>query len=281
MTNTSPTSSPPIQPPKKRKRPATEDGAEDKNKRSEVEQTEKQTDTKQSAQQISTTPPFSPVMYHTYPGAPQHVYTSQSVPLPPPLMQIHPHMVPVMPGSAAYYHPGLSPQLYPNYGPQRYPTSPALVATPQPHGSAALSPAGARYNNILPKKDSDAESKDPKTQAIQPKSTMPPPSPNVTYTQHPPIYHAGHQYVQISPQLPPNMVPITPPSSVYMQADLSPSLGPSIDLDRNRRISATSSTGSTADQREQARKESHSAIERRRRERINDKVRAYNRICTL
>ncbi|KAG2182090.1 hypothetical protein INT43_007017, partial [Umbelopsis isabellina] len=139
--------------------------------------------------------------------------------------------------------------------------------------NAALSPAGARYNNILPKKDGEADFKDSKNQAIQPKSTtMPPPSPNVTYTQHPSMYHAGHPYVQISPQLPPNMVPMTPPSSVYMQADLSPSLGPSMDLDRNRRISTTSSTGSTADQREQARKESHSAIERRRRERINDKI---------
>lgn len=275
MTNTSPVSSPPIQPPKKRKRPTREDGVAEKTKKPEVDRPGKSTDIKQSSQHISTTPPFSPVMYHSsYPGGPQHVYSSASVPLPPPLMQIHPHMLPVMPGSTAYYHPGLSPQLYPNYGAQRYSTSPAVVATSQPHGNAALSPAGARYNNILPKKDGETDSKDSKNQAIQPKSTtMPPPSPNVTYTQHPSMYHAGHQYVQISPQLPPNMVPMTPPSSVYMQADLSPSLGPSMDLDRSRRISTTSSTSSTADQREQARKESHSAIERRRRERINDKVR--------
>jgi hypothetical protein len=105
---------------------------------------------------------------------------------------------------------------------------------------------------------------------------MPPPSPNIAYAQHPHMYHPVHPYIQISPQLPPNMVPMTPPSSAYMQPNLSPSLSPSFDsIDRSRRVSTSSSTIGTADQREQARKESHSAIERRRRERINDKVSRY------
>ncbi|KAG2182844.1 hypothetical protein INT44_005825 [Umbelopsis vinacea] len=272
MTNTSPAPSPSSQPPKKRKRPSSHDDSDKSRKTDQISRDSEAS----TSPQVASTPPFSPMIYQQQPG-PQHAhgpFGPPSCPLPPPLMQIHPHMVSVIPGTAtAYYHPGLSPQLYPHYGPpQRYPPTSAVVSSPNsPHTS--ISPAGTRYNAILPKKESDAADAKGTKGMAQPLSTMPPPSPNMTYTQHAPMYHPGHQYVQISPQLPPNMVPVTPPASGYMHPNLSPSLSPSFDgSDRNRRVSSISSLGTTADQREQARKESHSAIERRRRERINDKI---------
>jgi hypothetical protein len=274
MTNTSPISSPSCQPPKKRKRPTSHDES-DKSRKTNQISIDSHSEASTSPQ-VSSTPPFSPMMYQQQSGS-QHAqgpYGPSSCPLPPPLVQIHPHMVSVIPGTAtAYYHPGLSPQLYPHYvSPQRYPPTSAVVSAPN-SSHTSISPAGTRYNAILPKKEAEAaDAKGTKGPAL-PMSTMPPPSPNITYAQHAPMYHPGHQYVQISPQLPPNMVPVTPPASGYMHPNLSPSLSPSFDgSDRNRRVSSVSSLGSTADQREQARKESHSAIERRRRERINDKV---------
>lgn len=271
MTNT-PITNPSTQPPKKRKRPSSYNES-DKSRKAEQPNKENET-----SPLVSTTPPFSPMMYNPHTGA-QHAmgaYAPASSPLPPAMVQIHPHMMSVIPGSAtAYYHPGFSPQLYPHYGPQHYPPTTKVVAAPT---QTSISPAGTRYNAILPRKDSEPSdsTNGSKTPNIQPKSTMPPPSPNIAYAQHPHMYHPVHPYIQISPQLPPNMVPMTPPSSAYMQPNLSPSLSPSFDsIDRSRRVSTSSSTIGTADQREQARKESHSAIERRRRERINDKVSRY------
>lgn len=280
MTNTSPTSNPSSQPPKKRKRPSSHDEADKSRKTDQI--TKDSHSEASTSPQVSSTPPFSPMMYQQQAGA-QHAQGPFGS-LPPPLVQIHPHMVSVIPGTAtAYYHPGLSPQLYPHYGPppQRYPPTSAVVSAPNP-AQTAISPAGTRYNAILPKKESEAADAKGAKGSAHPLSTMPPPSPNITYTQHAPMYHPGHQYVQISPQLPPNMVPVTPPASGYMHPNLSPSLSPSFDgSDRNRRVSSVSSLGTTADQREQARKESHSAIERRRRERINDKVSQWRKISRI
>jgi hypothetical protein len=274
MTNKSPIPSPSSQPPKKRKRHSTHDEP-DKSRRTDQHSKDASNCDTSTSPQVSSTPPVSPMMYQTQSSA-QHAqgqFVPPNCPLPPPLVQIHPHMVSVIPGSAAYYHPGLSPQLYPHYGPpQRYPPTPAVVAGPSA-SQTSISPAGTRYNTILPKKESEGSVAKGSKAPTHSLSTMPPPSPSIAYAQHTPIYHPGHPYVQISPQLPPNMVPVTPPASGFMHPHLSPSLSPSFEsVDRSRRVSSVSSLGTTADQREQARKESHSAIERRRRERINDKV---------
>lgn len=74
-----------------------------------------------------------------------------------------------------------------------------------------------------------------------------PKSPNAALA---PAYNYFPYPIQVSPQLHPTAPPVSPI--------------------RNNSVSSVGST--TADQREQARKVSHSAIERRRREKINDKI---------
>lgn len=92
------------------------------------------------------------------------------------------------------------------------------------------------------------------------------------------------QQSETSKKTTPRILPKTPdhhssptlyPQSPYFHPYVSPTLVPYTDAS-SRQNSISSSPGlgplSTADQREKARKVSHSAIERRRRERINDKI---------
>ncbi|KAI8638360.1 hypothetical protein BD408DRAFT_352019 [Parasitella parasitica] len=74
--------------------------------------------------------------------------------------------------------------------------------------------------------------------------------------------HLMHPYYPVSPQLHPTATASVPNV---------PAVSPMFFGTRNGSITSTVSN-STADQREQARKISHSAIERRRREKINDKI---------
>ncbi|CAO3666165.1 unnamed protein product [Rhizopus stolonifer] len=119
------------------------------------------------------------------------------------------------------------------------------------------------------KRSSVSESK------IAPSPNVALPPPMVPYHFIPyPVYSTPHSYYlpvhppPISPrQSPtlasnsqPRLLPKTSPTPFY-PFQLSPQLPPNVG--RNH---------STADEREQARKISHSAIERRRRERINDKI---------
>ncbi|KAI8328291.1 hypothetical protein BD560DRAFT_417380 [Blakeslea trispora] len=119
--------------------------------------------------------------------------------------------------------------------------------------------------------------------------TVPLPPPLVSYHPHfvPsyfPVYHQHPYYLSVaqppaSPSLSPNkssnvqrILPKSPTSQPHI---ISPSLGPTLSLypmQLSPQIQPSIPNTTTADQREQARKMSHSAIERRRRERINDKI---------
>ncbi|KAI9257890.1 Myc-type, basic helix-loop-helix domain-containing protein [Sporodiniella umbellata] len=130
----------------------------------------------------------------------------------------------------------------------------------------------SREPNRKRKRSSVSESK----MAASPNVALPPPMVPYHFIPYP-VYSAGHPYylpvhpAPLSPrqsptlasnsQQPPRLLPKTSPSPFY-PFQLSPQLAPH----------PTRRSGSTADEREQARKISHSAIERRRRERINDKI---------
>ncbi|CEP10328.1 hypothetical protein [Parasitella parasitica] len=167
-----------------------------------------------------------------------------AVALPPPLMQYpngqlvsvvhHPHQQP-------YYH------MYHPQQPIYYPVSPQQ----HPFLSPTIPPTQATSSNgkksttprILPK---NPES--PGMYPLQPHQQSP----------MPPFYHP------YSLQMSPTLIPSPYVSGRHDSISSSPGLGPS--------AAATTATLTTADQREKARKVSHSAIERRRRERINDKI---------
>ncbi|KAI8089844.1 uncharacterized protein BX664DRAFT_334061 [Halteromyces radiatus] len=184
------------------------------------------------------------------------------VPLPPPLVPYHPHstipghphMVPVM--SYPIYHPHSQPQYYISLAspPNAFTTTgqppPSTVCgdstsegpttTTTTTKTTAVSTTSPRYERILPKRPSDA------TPAILHSPTPSPSGPHpYGYTLQPSPLSLPHHH--------PSAIPI-----------MSPSGHPSPSYVQQRH--------STADQREQARKISHSAIERRRRERINDKI---------
>lgn len=196
------------------------------------------------------------------------------VALPPPLMQYpNGHLVSVVhhPQQPYYqmYHPQQQPFYYP-VSSQQHPfvaqQSPVLIPQP-PHGaannetstnnpSAASSATGAHRKvsttpRILPK-NPDAATAITSSPLLSPAGALypqPPPSP---------FYHP--YALQMSPTMMPNYPPLPP--SRHNSISSSPGLGPT----------SLNSSNSTADQREKARKVSHSAIERRRRERINDKI---------
>ncbi|GAN08114.1 hypothetical protein MAM1_0190c07621 [Mucor ambiguus] len=171
------------------------------------------------------------------------------VALPPPLMQYpngqfvsvvhHPHQQP-------YYH------MYHPQQPIYYPISPQQ----HPFLSPTMPPT--------PETSSVAAGKKTSTPRILPKS---PESPGMypQQQQQSPMSPFYHPY---SIQMSPTLMPSTYVSSRQNSISSSPGLGPS----HAGAISTTSATATTADQREKARKVSHSAIERRRRERINDKI---------
>ncbi|CAO3625414.1 unnamed protein product [Mucor fragilis] len=172
------------------------------------------------------------------------------VALPPPLMQYpngqfvsvvhHPHQQPYY----HMYHPQ-QPIYYP-ISPQQHPfLSPTMPPTPEASSTAGKKSSTPR---ILPK--------NPESPGMYPQQQQQQQSPMS------PFYHP------YSIQMSPTLMPSPYVSSRQNSISSSPGLGPS----HAGAISTTSATATTADQREKARKVSHSAIERRRRERINDKI---------
>ncbi|ORX62686.1 HLH-domain-containing protein [Hesseltinella vesiculosa] len=119
-----------------------------------------------------------------------------------------------------------------------------------------------------------------------------PPGGHVTYIPVYPASHGGHFYIASPPlQQSPHQHPMSPTKilpkvvdgsahyTLYPAYQLPPAMtSPPAATFMGSPTSTTSSptaapvSTTTADQREQARKVSHSAIERRRRERINDKI---------
>ncbi|KAI8880195.1 HLH-domain-containing protein [Backusella circina FSU 941] len=146
---------------------------------------------------------------------------------------------PIMP-----YHPHLVPSYYPVYPQHPY----FLAIHPQPPISPSLSPT-------LP--------------CSNPSSTTTTSSPSTITTTTTLINNNNKSITTHSPSA------LTPSYSVYpYPIQLSPQMHPNppTATPLDGRHNSISSTGTTADEREQARKVSHSAIERRRRERINDKI---------
>lgn len=198
------------------------------------------------------------------------------VALPPPLMQYpngqlisvvhHPHQQPYY----QMYHPQQQPFYYP-VSPQQHPfvthqQSPALISQQQhqPESQAANNSNNKKSSftpRILPKNPDNSNQQ--QQQQIQSPLSSPA---GALYPQPPPSPFYHPYALQMSPTMMPSYPPLPPNaiSSRHNSISSSPGLGPS---------SATVATlNSTADQREKARKVSHSAIERRRRERINDKI---------
>jgi hypothetical protein len=138
------------------------------------------------------------------------------------------------------YHPHLMPSYYPVYHQHPY-----FLSVGQPPISPSLSPTLPSNATEGAAPTSPSTSSDPpNTQRILPKSPQPAGSPSLA-----PSFNYYPYPMQVSPQLHPTATSST-----------------------SRHNSTSSQSGTTADQREQARKVSHSAIERRRRERINDKI---------
>lgn len=186
----------------------------------------------------------------------QQMSTSAAPPpmvaLPPPLMQYpNGQIVSVVhhgqqPYYQMYHHPHPHQQQQPFY----YPVSPqqhSFITHPSP----TLEPT----NTVIARKSSTPRILPKNPEAI---TSSPLSSPAAGLYPQPPPSPFYHPYaLQISPTMMPSYPPVPPPhSSRNNSVSSSPGLGPT----------------STADQREKARKVSHSAIERRRRERINDKI---------
>lgn len=169
------------------------------------------------------------------------------VALPPPLIPYPPpHLMP------SYYHVYHQHPYFLSVGPQP-PISPSLSPTLSSTSSTtATASAAAAVQRILPKSPTSTPTA-ATTAAISP-STL---APSYNFYPYP---------MQISPQLHP-----TAAAAAAATAANAPPASPIPFGMRHDSVSSTTSN-STADQREQARKVSHSAIERRRRERINDKI---------
>ncbi|CAO3635373.1 unnamed protein product [Mucor hiemalis] len=198
------------------------------------------------------------------------------VALPPPLMQYpNGHLVSVVhhPQQPYYqmYHPQQQQFYYP-VSPQQHPfvaqQSPVLIPQPPPppHGS---SNDNSTNNAVATSATAGVHRKSTTTPRILPKNpdtataiaSSPLSSPAGALYPQPPPSPFYHPYaLQMSPTMMPNYPPLPP--SRHNSISSSPGLGPT----------SLNSSNSTADQREKARKVSHSAIERRRRERINDKI---------
>ncbi|KAI9476124.1 MAG: hypothetical protein EXX96DRAFT_575866 [Benjaminiella poitrasii] len=182
----------------------------------------------------------APVRIASAPAPPTTIaLTPSTVALPPPLIPYAPHFY----YPAAIYHQQHHPYIL-TIGPQP-PISPSLTPTsPTPTPNSEPKSANA-HQRILPK-SSTADT------ALSPPAALSP-----TYNLYP--YHP----MQLSPQLHPNTTAVatttSPPATPYHTI-------------RHNSAPSISSVATTADQREQARKESHSAIERRRREKMNDKI---------
>lgn len=181
---------------------------------------------------IQSTPPFQPAM----------------MALPPPLLSYpHHHQL-------AYYHP-----LYPA-GPFYLPVGSSPPLTPhQP--SPSLRPRSNAGARILPKvSPSDGNAAGAATMTTT--SSVSASATNAPCFASPPLHpNSPSEYLYHHH---PFSIPIAPASGDPITASAAAA--------GNVRRDSSSTTLTTADQREQARKMSHSAIERRRRERINDKI---------
>ncbi|CAO3632434.1 unnamed protein product [Cunninghamella blakesleeana] len=172
--------------------------------------------------------------------------------LPPPMMSYPASNVPPPPTAMAYY------PVYPHQG-HFYIASPPLHPTSPSHPTKILpkipsSPISSSTTTTTSSSSSSSSNQNITSTTSTTASPLPSPSMHPTYTFYPypitsPTIHptAHHHPAILSPGM--TATPITIAT------------GPT-----------TSSNMTTADQREQARKVSHSAIERRRRERINDKI---------
>ncbi|OBZ83012.1 Sterol regulatory element-binding protein 2 [Choanephora cucurbitarum] len=171
-------------------------------------------------------------------SSPKKQQTKETPALPPPSMVALPPPLMQYPNGQIVSVVQQPP--YYMYHPQQpiyYPVSPQQHPFIHPHASPVLQPD---------------PSKKPSTPRILPKNPeMQSPYPQPPQTPLSPFY--PYPFQQISPTLMPSSF-----STRHNSISSSPGLGPSML--------------STADEREKARKVSHSAIERRRRERINDKI---------
>ncbi|KAL9547134.1 hypothetical protein MBANPS3_006315 [Mucor bainieri] len=174
----------------------------------------------------------------------------------PPPMALPPPLIPYPP-------PHLMPSYYPVYHQHPY----FLSVGPQPPISPSLSPTLSSASSTTAPTAASATSSATATQRILPKSPTSTPTTAATAAISPstlaPTFNFYPYPIQISPQL--------HPTAAAAGAANAPPLSPVPFGVRHNSVSSTTSN-STADQREQARKVSHSAIERRRRERINDKI---------
>ncbi|KAK4509243.1 acidPPc domain-containing protein [Mucor velutinosus] len=172
----------------------------------------------------------------------------------------HPTQVALPPPLIPYPPPHLMPSYYPVYHQHPY----FLSVGSQPPISPSLSPTLPSTSSTTAPATSSATSTAPAAQRILPKSPTSTPTTAATTAISPPTLAPTFNFypypMQISPQLHPTPV-----------VGNAPPLSPVPLGIRHNSMSSTTSN-STADQREQARKVSHSAIERRRRERINDKI---------
>lgn len=186
------------------------------------------------------------------------------------------------------YHPHLIPSYYPVY--HQHPSY-FLSVGPQPPISPSLSPtlstasSSSAVNTSAQTQQSQTQQQQqqrilPKSPATTPNPSAPNTTTNAATTTTPtaaaslaPTFNYFPYPIQVSPQLhPTSNSPLQPAQN---PGNLSPvpfhPIGAAA-IRHNSISSSTTTTTTTADQREQARKVSHSAIERRRRERINDKI---------
>ncbi|CAO3609066.1 unnamed protein product [Mucor fragilis] len=177
-----------------------------------------------------------------------------------------PTQVALPPPLIPYPPPHLMPSYYPVYHQHPY----FLSVGPQPPISPSLSPTLSSASSTAAPATVAATSTAPTTQRILPKSPASTPTTAASAAISPstlaPTFNFYPYPMQISPQLHPTAAA----AAAAAAANAAP-LSPVPFGMRHNSVSSTTSN-STADQREQARKVSHSAIERRRRERINDKI---------
>lgn len=242
-----------VVPPKKRRKPSADVvvnvvTTEDKNNAilevDELEEDDDDTEEEQQQQQRAKR------HHKDKQGYDKHHSTIQSTPpfqpammaLPPPLLSYPHHQV-------AYYHP-----LYP-VGPFYLPVGSSPPLTPHRPSSTPRSrnsTGASGTTRILPK----VSPSDGNSAAVAATSSS---ATSATCFASPPLHpNSPGEYIYHHH---PFSIPIAPASGDPITAAAA-----------SARRDSSSTTLTTADQREQARKMSHSAIERRRRERINDKI---------
>ncbi|KAI9262639.1 hypothetical protein EDC94DRAFT_608710 [Helicostylum pulchrum] len=178
-----------------------------------------------------------------------------TVALPPPLVPYHPHLVP------SYYpvyhqHPyflQVGPQ--PPISPSLSPTLTSATTTQNNENTTTTTTTNATSQRILPKSPTPTQASLAPTYNYFPYPMQL--SPQLHPTSHSPSHHHQQQHPGSVSPLPFQPIGITPRNN---------------SVSSSTTTTTATTTTTTADQREQARKVSHSAIERRRRERINDKI---------